>query len=84
LTLQRSAAAGTHPLASTPSPLTPPSFPPCRIFVALGHPGTQAQWAHLDSLRHWRDDTQSCRTPKPEHGSINLKQMLWENSPLLR
>ncbi len=55
-----------------------------RIFAALGHPGSQTPWVHLDSLRHWREDTGGCRTRKPEHGSVNLKQMLWENSPLLR
>ncbi|PSC68202.1 calcium-translocating P-type PMCA-type [Micractinium conductrix] len=55
-----------------------------RIFTALGHPGTQSQWADLESLRHWRDNTGGCRTPKPVHGSVNLKQLLWENSPLLR
>lgn len=67
-------------------PLSRPFPPPSRrsIFAALGHPGTQSQWAGIESLRHWRDNTGGCRQPKPEHGSVNLKQLLWENSPLLR
>ncbi len=55
-----------------------------RIFTALGHPNTHTPWPDVASLRHWRDDTGGCRQPRPEHGSVNLKQMLWENSPLLR
>lgn len=55
-----------------------------RIFAALGHPGSQASWPGVEVLRHWRENTGGCRDPRPEHGSINLKQLLWENSPLLR
>lgn len=55
-----------------------------RIFAGLGHPGTQCPWPGVHLLRHWRDDTGGCRQRKPEHGSTNLKQMVWENSPLLR
>ena len=67
------------------APLAPPrpALPcPGRIFAALGPPG--AQWPDIESLRHWRDNTGGCRGRRPEHGSINLKQMLWDNSPLLR
>lgn len=56
----------------------------CRIFAALGQPETQSPWPDVVHLRHWRDDTGGCRQRNPEHGSLNLKQHLWENSPLLR
>jgi hypothetical protein len=65
-------------------PLPFPAPPPCRIFCGLGHPGSQAEWPGVEHLRHWREDTGGCRQRRPEHGSINLKQLLWENSPLLR
>ena len=68
---------------ATPAP--PHHSPPHRsIFAVLGHPGSQAQWPDVVALRHWREDTGGCRTPKPEHGSVNLKQLLWEKSALLR
>lgn len=61
-----------------------PFVHPRRIFCGLGHPGSQAAWPDVEHLRHWREDTGGCRQRRPEHGSINLKQLLWENSPLLR
>ncbi|KAL4855931.1 Cyclin-dependent kinase E-1 [Chlorella vulgaris] len=55
-----------------------------KIFAALGQPETQSPWPDVIHMRHWRDDTGGCRQRNPEHGSLNLKQHLWENSPLLR
>ncbi|KAL6771799.1 hypothetical protein ACKKBG_A27845 [Auxenochlorella protothecoides x Auxenochlorella symbiontica] len=54
-----------------------------RIFAVMGHPGAGG-WADLEALRHWRDNTENVRLRRPDHGSRSLKQLLWEESPLLR
>ena len=79
--LRTLAASHCPPASPAPHHLAAPAR---SIFAALGHPGTQTAWPAIESLRHWREDTGGCRQPRADHGSINLKQLLWENSPLLR
>lgn len=58
---------------------------PSRIFTVLGHPSAApGGWHDLDSLRHWRDNTENVRMRRPEHGSLTLAQLLWKTSPLMR